>query len=237
MRHTSLKRPKTNIPFVLKPSQMERYTVTVRQEGSEQQHDVHLLIPFRPTAKVDSFITEIVTRSARQSCQIDLTTHHVTLHLDEPEGPILDVNDILSDVVLDPRSEKIFACFTRKTDRVQPGNTASSTRHPTGPGQDSTRVIPIRVLTPESARSCRNHGGQPVPVPSLTVPASRTIQQLHDEIVKHLQITNLTAPFETDQQTCNCTFAKQIANNFPNKQTGTASNSIIVVHVPCKDRP
>lgn len=77
-----------------------------------------LLVPFSPEAIVSTFIDELWRRLARHDGAIPLTaeTHKVSLHLEHESGPAIDVEDLLSDVIIDTQKEKIFAVFSRKRD-------------------------------------------------------------------------------------------------------------------------
>jgi hypothetical protein len=85
-------------------TEMERYTVTYVGHDSIQ---TRLLVPFSPTASVAEFIAELskrLTKIAIQVCKADLQ-----LRIGEPNGPLLDEDDLLEHVVLTPRDEALFA--------------------------------------------------------------------------------------------------------------------------------
>lgn len=91
---------------------MERYTVTYVGHDSVQ---TRLLVPFPPTASVAEFIAELskrLTKIVIQICKADLQ-----LRLGEPNGPLIDGDDLLEHVVLTPRDEVLFA-----TSRGQPSS-------------------------------------------------------------------------------------------------------------------
>lgn len=75
-----------------------------------------LLVPFSPEAVIRAFIDELWKRLARHGGAIPLTpeTHNVSLHLEHEDGPAIDIEDLLSDVILDAQREKIFAVFSEK---------------------------------------------------------------------------------------------------------------------------
>ncbi|USW57709.1 Putative ubiquitin-conjugating enzyme E2, von Willebrand factor, type A, U-box [Septoria linicola] len=92
---------------------MQRYTVTVVDSGAPGSRPT-LAVPFEPSALVSAFIDELFRRIARRGLKLSPNTHIATLHLDSETGAIIDAEDVLSDVISDPRSEKIYAVFAGK---------------------------------------------------------------------------------------------------------------------------
>jgi hypothetical protein len=91
---------------------MERYTVAYVGHDSVQ---TRLLVPFSSTASVAEFIAGLskrLTKIAIQVYEADLQ-----LRIGEPNGPLLDGDDLLEHVVLTPRDEVLFA-----TSRGQPSS-------------------------------------------------------------------------------------------------------------------
>lgn len=76
-----------------------------------------LLVPFSPEAVISAFIDGLWKRLARHGGAIPLSaeTHNVSLHLEHEDGPAIDIEDLLSDVILDVQTEKIFAVFSEKS--------------------------------------------------------------------------------------------------------------------------
>lgn len=112
----------------------QRYLVVIVRPPSEVTsvtpgRRASLLVPFSPEAIVSRFIDELWKRLARHDGAIPLTaeTHNVSLHLDHENGPAIDAEDLLSDVISDTQKEKIFAVFSRKGN-VAPGTQASRAR-------------------------------------------------------------------------------------------------------------
>lgn len=91
---------------------MQRYTVTIVHPGNTGERPV-LLVPFEPSAIVTAFIDELYKRVAKRGLPITPNTHIATLHLDGETGAIIDCEDVLSDVITDPKSEKVFAVFAK----------------------------------------------------------------------------------------------------------------------------
>ena len=82
---------------------MERYKVTVTIDGKETR----LLIPMLSASPVSSLATQVKLRIGRLGIGINST--EFTLHLEQADGPILDADDLLSDVLPDPKNERLYA--------------------------------------------------------------------------------------------------------------------------------
>lgn len=83
---------------------MERYAVVVMTDGSTNR--LRLLIPYLNSAAVTSFTEEVAGRANRRDNTLD--PQDCILHLGGVDGPILDPQDILVDLV---RNEEVFAHF------------------------------------------------------------------------------------------------------------------------------
>lgn len=100
-----------------------------------------LLVPFSPEAVVSSFIDELWKRLARhEAIPLSPETHKVSLLLGQEDGPVIDVEDLLSDVILDTQKEKIFAVFLKKT------GTADALRRTEVRPNSSTKVLDFLFL-------------------------------------------------------------------------------------------
>lgn len=86
---------------------MERYTVSIPfpKSGSNLQ----LLIPFLSTSSILEFGDEVKKRSEKQG--FPMGERVIFFRLEQDDGPILDMDDRLNEVIVDPRSEKIFVTF------------------------------------------------------------------------------------------------------------------------------
>jgi hypothetical protein len=93
---------------------MERYTITVAPPGAAP---TRLLIPFPPTSSVSALSAEVQRRLARSEPNVP----DLIFHLGDTNGPILDEDDLLEDVIIDPKGEAITA-----TPRSNPSTTASA---------------------------------------------------------------------------------------------------------------
>ena len=194
---------------------MQRYTVTVITPGAAAQPV--LLVPFQPSAIVTAFVDELYRRIARRGLAIAPNTHIATLHLDSETGAIIDCEDLLSDVVNDPKTEKLFAVFTEKAqagESSQKGHTAAQTA--TSEGLNQVPLLSVRVVTPSTAK---NHDS----CPTLQLPLTATIQQLHERVAEQLQIPP-NFDIHADSFECNCRLANQLTN------VASPPDQFLVVH-------
>ena len=83
---------------------MERYTVKFVTAG---QGDRSILVPFNSSLTVGELKSDIARRLSRAGPVIDAVD--LQLRLESPSGPILDEQDLVSDVVLHPSQETITA--------------------------------------------------------------------------------------------------------------------------------
>jgi hypothetical protein len=83
---------------------MQRYSVVVSDTGWPEP--LKFLVPFQSSATSAALVVEVVKRASRFGKT--LNTVNYTLHLASADGPLLDPDDILSDLVVD---EQLFAVF------------------------------------------------------------------------------------------------------------------------------
>lgn len=83
---------------------MQRYSVVVSDTGWPEP--IEILVPFQSSANSAALIAEIVRRAARYGKTLDAANG--VLHLASADGPLLDPDDALSDLVVD---EQLFAVF------------------------------------------------------------------------------------------------------------------------------
>jgi hypothetical protein len=83
---------------------MQRYSVVISDTGWPEP--LKLLVPFQSSATSAALVVEVVKRASRFAKT--LNTANYTLHLASTDGPLLDPDDILSDLVVD---EQLFAVF------------------------------------------------------------------------------------------------------------------------------
>ena len=91
-----------------------RYKITVVAPATAADSRPVLLVPFKPDALVLALIEDLFKRVQRLGLPLTPGTHIATLHLDGENGALLDCEDILSDVVTESESEKLFAVFRAK---------------------------------------------------------------------------------------------------------------------------
>lgn len=84
---------------------MNRYSVVVSDTGWTEL--LKLLVPFQSSATSGALVGEVVKRASRYGKTLNAA--HCTLRLGSPDGPILDPQDTLSDLVVD---EQLFAVFS-----------------------------------------------------------------------------------------------------------------------------
>lgn len=83
---------------------MERYTVKFRDPREEVE--LAFLVPLTRTSTVSTLLTEARRRAAKRlPC---LAEGDLIPHYGGEEGPILDGDDILGDIIPDPKTEIIF---------------------------------------------------------------------------------------------------------------------------------
>lgn len=99
----------------------QRYLVIIVRPPSEVASvppggRVSLLLPFSPEAVISTFIEEIWQCVARHDDANPLTaeTHNVSLRLERENGPEINAEGRLSDVIVDTQKEKILAVFSQK---------------------------------------------------------------------------------------------------------------------------
>ena len=183
---------------------MQRYRVTIVSSADAQEQPV-VLVPFHPSALVTNFIDELYKRAARQGLPVTPDTHVATLHLDSETGAIVDCEDVLQDVLPDPKTKSLFAVFTRRpTSAALPVN--SHAKPPDGPSgtRDEGPSLSVRIVTPASAK---DRGG----FPTLTVSSSITFKQLHDQVIDKLQLSSKVNERANGLE-CNCKLASQLSH-------------------------
>lgn len=83
---------------------MQRYSVVVSDTGWPEP--LKILVPFQSSFTSAALIAEIVKRATRHGKTLNAA--NCTLRLASVDGPILDPQDTLSDLVVD---EQLFAVF------------------------------------------------------------------------------------------------------------------------------
>jgi hypothetical protein len=177
-----------------------------------------LLVPFQPDALVTAFIDELYRRIARQGLAITPNTHIATLHLDSETGALIDAEDLLSDVISDPKSEQIVSVFSKKDAREAAAAASSGEFGATAiksHREDDVPCLSIRLVIPATANDRQD-------CPVLQVPIGATVKQLHERIAAKLeQAPNFDQ--HADSLECNCTWANQLYT------ISTPPNTMLVV--------
>lgn len=110
---------------------MERYTVTVIHP--DNSGTTQLLIPLHHEKPVAALVGEVAHRFAKRlALPVKIAFE---LHLWQQDGPVVDADDLLKEVVLDPRADIIFATATGR-----PQAAAREQRR----GQDEQRIAVSR---------------------------------------------------------------------------------------------
>ena len=254
-------------PTSLAPN-MARYTVKVAAGG----RTASLLIVLSPSQLCSALLDTVKNRLPTLTTKLALTNVdqlHITLHLDAEDGPMLDLEDLLSDVLPDPK-ETVYAVInvshpghslsiasplwswglsfqiatlysqglfwgtwrsfiiilTKLQAQEGISDTSALCARPALDGQ----TLRIRVITPESARSCS--GFDSIAPLSRAVSLNCTLKELKGVVQQHLG-------FPADdgvcpELECNCSFARQIDNNTVFNVRGVgdyeALRTVIVVH-------
>jgi hypothetical protein len=83
---------------------MQRYTVNFKVSDAATRR---LLVPFPSGSAVRAFASELQQRLARIGVTVDASA--IVFCLDDANGPLIDLEDALEDVVLDPHTEQLYA--------------------------------------------------------------------------------------------------------------------------------
>jgi hypothetical protein len=144
-------------------------------------------------------------------------THIATLHLDSETGALIDAEDLLSDVISDPKSEQIVSVFSKRDAREEAvassGELVSTAIK--SHLEDDVPCLSIRLVTPATADDRQN-------CPVLQVPLSATVKQLHERIAARLEQAPNFDQY-ADSLECNCTWANQLST------ISTPPNTMLVV--------
>jgi hypothetical protein len=102
---------------------MQRYSVVVSDTGWPEP--LKLLVPFQSSSNSAALTTEIVKRASRYGKTLNAAS--CTLRLASIDGPILDPDDTLSDLVVD---EQLFAVFNSADAGAPPQVSQCAVFHP-----------------------------------------------------------------------------------------------------------
>ncbi|KAK7946998.1 uncharacterized protein PG986_011319 [Apiospora aurea] len=190
---------------------MQRYTVTIVTPGAERPV---ILVPFQTSALVAAFVDELYKRAVKHDSTVATETHLATLRLDSATGPIVDPEDVLSDIVQDPKHELLFVVFS-------PKGAVDTTSKPREAvlavaNSDNPSYLHFRIVTAASAKD-------PGRCPLIHLPRTAMIRQLRDNIADELGIPHRFDE-DADLRECNCQLAQDLT------QYPIQANSLLVVH-------
>ncbi|KAF2789615.1 hypothetical protein K505DRAFT_341133 [Melanomma pulvis-pyrius CBS 109.77] len=209
---------------------MARYVVNVVAAG----RTTSILVILSSSAIVLSLVDKIKARLPSLNLGITSDTNlELTLHINAPDGPILDEEDLLSDILPDSTKEQLFAVVNDPTSQggstVQSGPSKS---HTEAQEKASGKKLRVRVITPELARSQPDVNSIPL-LPENSVTLNSTLLELHAQVKEHLGLSFLSDE-PRDHSVCNCAFARQIDENTALNELGAlgaeAINSLVVVY-------
>jgi uncharacterized protein YegL len=181
---------------------MQRYSVVVSDTGWAEP--LKLLVPFQSSSNSAALTTEIVKRASRFSKTLNAAS--CTLRLASIDGPILDPDDTLSDLVVD---EQLFAVFNsadagappqviqwaffypfyQRAYFTQPKDTTMNGAQIDAAGAQRSltirNAISTRIITPAIAK-LMTKDPKALPAAAFNLPATAKLKQLHDDAVRHL---------------------------------------------------
>ncbi|KAF1355472.1 hypothetical protein BDV97DRAFT_395832 [Delphinella strobiligena] len=172
-------------------SQVERYFIYVGIDDATAQDLLRLIVPWPSSCTIETIVDELINRIQRYGRTIDPQTHKCTFYLGAPDGPTLDQRDTLADVV---RSEELFVHFQQRR------NGFAMIRLE----QHAIRSAPslaIRLITPEVASFCALSFTPEPPTPSIHIPVTTSIGQLHNAVAKKLGLLTTEGYTEVDLHT------------------------------------
>nr|OQO26960.1 hypothetical protein B0A51_05959 [Rachicladosporium sp. CCFEE 5018] len=186
---------------------MPRYTVTVVDAGQVFQATT-LLIPLAEGAIVSALHGQIFVRCIRQQLQITLDSHSITLHLGDASGPVIDQEDVLSDVVLQPQTERVFAVCSAISAGSGVASDATATQSAAALavfGAHDGAILRVRLRTPANVKDAVSS------LPTFNIQHTSNIKQLHDQAAQTLGLPQaFEEPSLVDE--CNCNFARRLAD-------------------------
>ncbi|KAF7673903.1 hypothetical protein GT037_007669 [Alternaria burnsii] len=179
---------------------MARYTVNVAARGRRAS----LLVVLSPSQLCSALHDRVKSRLPALATKLGLTDAkqpQITLHLERNDGPMLNLEELLSDVLPDPK-ETVYAVVD-----IHEEQSASSIPPQLATSGRSTKTLHIRVITPESAQSRTNV----VSLISTPVSTKCTLKHLKGIIQEHLGFP--TEEGACPALECNCSFARNIDDN------------------------
>lgn len=198
----------------------QRYRILVKISVANIENQPTVLVPLDPQSLIRNFVDDIWRRLARFPTFQAITpdTHTLTLHFNSFDGPLIDIEDLVADVIHDCQNETICIVVTKKGEaRAADGETNFELidyKITPIPAQYSNGLR-VRIVQPSNLRDREN-------CISFPVSQSDTIQDLHKTIASKL---GMTIPAEhTNSNECNCVYGRKIAQGPSNV------GSFVVIH-------
>ncbi|KAJ4303177.1 hypothetical protein N0V90_002070 [Kalmusia sp. IMI 367209] len=188
---------------------MARYTVSVALPDGRV---MRLLIVLSPKQLCSALLHKIKGRLSTLS-HADPDAD-IQLHLNSADGPVLDTEDLLGDVLSGP-GDSIFAVIVPLLGPQVTGNS-----------------LQIRIITPELARSHPDVNDIPL-LSGNTITLESTLKELRYQVEQHLgvQLIAEASPEDTHAVYCNCSFAQKIDSNAVLSEVNADSSALETVVV------
>jgi uncharacterized protein YegL len=187
---------------------MARYAVQVVVPDGRT---FRLLIILSPGEQCSALRDKVKSRISALNLGLTSADVEINLHLDASDGPLLDTEDLLSDVLPDA-TDKVYAIVGGGAAPAGSETLNSSVVSNQQPGGAATgKVIRVRVITPELARSQPNVDAIPL-LPENAVTFNSTLEELQVQVKRHLALADdgEDARGQFHDLRCNCGFARQI---------------------------
>ena len=215
---------------------MARYIVKVASGGQT----ANLLVVLSPNQLCSALLSAIRTRLPTVASKLGLAAtnnHHITLHLDTEDGPLIDTEDILS-TVLPGAKETVYAVIEvsvvslpkYRIGASEADITVKQTPTPTQPPAPTGPVLQLRVVTPELAHEHADVNS--IATTAKPLPLSTTLSELRTTVCRHLGVP--IGDGALAQLDCNCSAARQIDENASLNERGAsdsdALHTLVVVY-------
>ncbi|KAJ8116748.1 hypothetical protein OPT61_g1881 [Boeremia exigua] len=194
---------------------MARYVVEVTAGGQTAS----LLVVLSPSHLCSVLVDTVRTRLPTIASRLGLATTndlHISLHLDSDTGPLIDVEDLLSDALPDAK-ETVYAVIGQT--QAQPTDTKLQSQLPS----QVEKSLQLRVVTPELAHE-HNHVESIAPI-TRPLPLSATLSELRAAVCQHLSVP--IGDESLQDFGCNCSAARQIDSNATLTERGASGSDAL----------
>ena len=211
---------------------MARYIVQV---VTPDGRTISLLIVLSPDQLCAALRDKIKSRLRDINLALTSPAADITLHLNAVDGPLLDTEDLLSDVLTNDKDVVYAAISGPFITAGSDTQTGLSVLKPGAGQSDAANVFRVRVITPELARSQPDLNAIPL-LPENAVTSKSTLKELHNQVKQHLglAVDDGGAQAELHDLHCNCSFARQIDSHAALTEhglgDGNALNRLVVVY-------